>query len=128
MGRYPGATTPAVAAAASTTPDALKQHGLCIVDVLSVHAPPDIENAENVTLMVNEPGIDVYAVGSFTTGGPTNITKSNLSAAGRFAIMKPGLESELTLHLQAIASGLQYAPITCALRPGFITFAPYEAK
>ena len=125
MGKYNGATTPAIAAAASTTADVLTRQGLCIVDVLKVHMPPDIENAENVTLIVTESGYDVYAVGKFTTTGPTNIAKSNRSAAGRFAVTKAGLTGETTIHMQATASGLTFAPTTCTLRPGFVTFAPY---
>lgn len=127
MGKYRGATTPAVAAAANTTADALTRQGLCILDVLKVHSPPDIENAENVILTVTELGFDVYAVGTFTTAGPINITKSNMSAAGRFAITKPGLARETTVRVQAVASGLIFAPATCAIRPGVVTFAPYAA-
>jgi hypothetical protein len=125
MGKYSGATTSAIAAAASTTADALTQQGLCIVDVLRVHVPPDIQNAENVMLTVTESGYDIYAVGKFTATGPSNITKSNMSAAGRFALTKAGLIGDTTIHMQATASGLTFAPATCALRPGFVTFAPY---
>jgi hypothetical protein len=127
MGKYEGATTPVIAIAANTTAYALTRQGLCILDVLKVHSPPDIENAENVTLTVTETGFDVYAVGGFTTTGPTNITKSNISPAGRFAITKASLSRETTIHVQAVANGLTFAPATCAIRPGVVTFAPYGA-
>ena len=125
MGKYEGATTPAVAAAANTTTENLIRQGLCIVDVLKVHAPPDIENAEDVTLTITEAGYDIYAVGEFTVAGPGKVTRSKMSAAGRFAITKPDLTTETIVHIQAFAAGITFPPATCTLRPGFVTFAPY---
>jgi hypothetical protein len=125
MGKYEGATTPAVAAAANTTTETLIRQGLCIVDVLKVHAPPDIENAEDVTLTIDEGGYDIYAVGRFTVAGPSNVTKSKIAAAGRFAITKVGLKGETIVHIQASAGGAAFPPTSCILRPGFVTFAPY---
>ena len=99
--------------------------GRHIVDVLKVHAPPDIENAEDVTLTITEDGYDIYAIGKFTVAGPTKVFKSKISAAGRFAITKTDLKSETIVHIQASAGGITFPPASCILRPGFVTFAPY---
>src|SRR5262249_51799472 len=110
MGKYKGATTPAVAAPANTTTETLIRHGLCIIDVLKVHAPPDIENADDVTLTITESGYDIYAVGKFTVAGPTKVIKSKISAVGRFAITKTDLKSETIVHIQASAGGITFPP------------------
>ena len=78
-----------------------------------------------MTLTVAEEGYQVYAVGKFTTAGPSNVAKSNVSAAGRFAITKGDLTGETIIHMQATTKGLAFPPATCTLRPGFVTFAPY---
>jgi len=127
MGKYRGATTPVIAKAAGMTADALTRQGLCIVDVLKVHAPPNIQNADNVTLSVSEPGYEIYAIGKFTPDGPADVARSNMSKAGRFGITKQSLTGSSVIHIQAHSNGLRFEPASCLLRPGFVTFAPYWA-
>jgi hypothetical protein len=108
------------------SPDALVDQGVCMFGTNDHFNPPFVRlNGTSVT--VDEPGFEVLALTDPTTMPPTFEKKAS-SPIGIFGIFKDALatDTSVTIHATSLSGPLTYATATCRVRPGFVTFAPWN--
>jgi len=133
-----------VGVAAAITPvisvDLLKDQGVCMFGTNDKFVPPFVKLAPS-SITVTEAGYDVYAITNPMMMPPTFVKQPNTDI-GIYGITKTGLTAAAKITVQATAkagshcnnadgtagtgAACTYKPLTCEVKPGFITFAPVD--
>jgi hypothetical protein len=105
--------------------DVVLGNGICMFGTQDNFTPPFVKLTPS-SITVTQAGWDVYALTDPTTMPPTFVKQAN-SPIGIYGIYNASNTAKTTITVNATAASPSqntYAPFSCDVKPGFITFGP----